>query len=165
MNGEEDIYQAVHEGNLDAIRRILDNNPEEAHGNPSEPPIAIAVYAGNLEALKILCEYGADINAKEGRGESMLHIAARANAPDIVRFLHARGLDLNAVDDFGFTPVWVACFGPGGGTLGFESLDALLELGADASFRDRNGMTPLQYVRQIGNVWIEEILLRHGVTE
>jgi hypothetical protein len=75
----------------------------------------------------------------------------------------ARRRHLNAVDEFGFTPVWAGAFGAD--FTGYPAIEALLDLGANVNSRDNNGLTPLGYARQLGNPWLIEILERYGGTE
>ncbi len=64
-----------------------------------------------LEAVKVLLDLGADVNAVDNNGETAMHAAAYKNLPKVVKFLAANGarIDLwNRPDKFGWTPLVIA---------------------------------------------------------
>ncbi|OXE98187.1 ankyrin repeat protein [Flavobacterium araucananum] len=65
-------------------------------------PLTVAVSKGDLDFVKKLVEYGADVNE---RSEDLtpLMIAARYNKVDILNFLIANGANVSAKNEKGFT--------------------------------------------------------------
>ena len=64
-----------------------------------------------LEAVQVLLELGADINAVDRNGETAMHAAAYKNLPQVVKFLAAKGAKAdvwNRDDKFGWTPLAIA---------------------------------------------------------
>ena len=64
-----------------------------------------------LEAIQVLLDLGADINAIDNNGETAMHAAAYKNLPQVVRFLatHGAKIDIwNKNDKFGWTPLAIA---------------------------------------------------------
>jgi ankyrin repeat protein len=61
-----------------------------------------------LEAAQLLVELGADVNAVGENGYTALHGAAYVGADDIARFLVKNGAGLEAMDNFGQTPLSIA---------------------------------------------------------
>ena len=76
-----------------------------------------------IESLGLLLKAGGDINAKDSRGLSPLHEAARWGWNDVVRFLVENGADLNAKDNRGNTPVDSALGKAGGNSRGGQRID------------------------------------------
>ena len=77
----------------------------------------------SIESLKLLLKAGGDINAKDSRGLSPLHEAARWGWNDVVTFLVENGADLNAKDSRGNTPVDSALGKAGGNSRGGQRID------------------------------------------
>lgn len=76
-------------------------NPLEEAGTESEA----------LEAVKVLLDLGADINAVDNKGDTAMHGAAYGNFPTIVQLLAERGADVNIwkrPDTEGRTPLFIA---------------------------------------------------------
>ena len=58
-----------------------------------------------LWMTKIVVKTRANINAKDGNGCALLHIALRGNAPKAVKILIEAGANLDAIDKYGNTPI------------------------------------------------------------
>lgn len=64
-----------------------------------------------LAAVQLALELGADINAVDDNGETVMHSAAYKNLPKVVEFLAANGADIEVWNDpnrFGWTPLAIA---------------------------------------------------------
>ncbi len=65
----------------------------------------MAAYAGNMEAVKLLVELGADVNALGDMHYTPLHYAARKGHDDVYDYLIANGAATDIVSQFGTTPL------------------------------------------------------------
>jgi hypothetical protein len=64
-----------------------------------------------LEALQVALDLGADVNAVDTNGETVVHAAAYKNLPHVVKFLASRGARIalwNRPNKFGWTPLAIA---------------------------------------------------------
>jgi ankyrin repeat protein len=86
---------------LMAAAGLATRSPGEDAGTESEV----------VEALQVLLDLGADINAVDNNGETVMHAAAYKNLPRAVKFLASRGAKIgvwNRDDKFGWTPLAIA---------------------------------------------------------
>ena len=86
---------------LMAAAGLATRSPGEDAGTESEV----------LEAVQVLLDLGADVNAVDNNGETAMHAAAYKNLPKVVRFLAAKGARIdvwNNNDKFGWTPLAIA---------------------------------------------------------
>jgi hypothetical protein len=71
------------------------------------PPFREVSNRNPLDAMQVLIDAGANVNAKTPAGDSALHIAAFAGKLDVVRLLAKNGADLNQKDGAGLTALQV----------------------------------------------------------
>ena len=111
-------------------------------------PIRIAVGTSNLAAFKVLADAGADLTVKDD-GYSLLHRAAQFKKTDdsleIIKLLLAKGVDINAVTDKGWTPLMLLLSLSESTDADYaqtvEALKIMLDAGADASLVTDKGKT------------------------
>ncbi|XP_034043321.1 protein phosphatase 1 regulatory subunit 27b [Thalassophryne amazonica] len=63
-----------------------------------------AILTGNLECVKLLVKYGADINQRDEEGWTPIHMACSDGFPHIARYLLSLGADCEAENDCGEKP-------------------------------------------------------------
>ncbi len=96
--GATPMYLASIRGSALMLDRLLKAgaNPNET-GPQGETPLMLASRAGNLDAMKVLLEHKADVNAKEElRGTTPLMWASSESHPEAVKLLIEHGADVNA---------------------------------------------------------------------
>lgn len=153
-----------------------------------DPPVIEAVQSGELSDLRAALRKGADVNARNGFGESALAFALYDR--EMLKTLVGAGAQLNVQDDFGVTPLMRAAVTRDASTLrllvrwgadvhirdlngrqalmfaaldgNFETIKALVALGADVSAADYDGYTVLDYAAQNGNDEATTWLQRRG---
>jgi hypothetical protein len=103
------------------MEAILGDDLEEAEGILIESPHLLserdfneatalhhAASAGNVQALRLLIDLGADINAKNISESTPLHFAAAHNHPKTISLLMEHGAELNVKNDAEYTPLDIA---------------------------------------------------------
>jgi ankyrin repeat protein len=131
------------------LRAGLPPNPED---KSAYPPLAVAT---NLEAVRALLAAGADVNARDNQGESVLMNQLR-NRESTALLLLDWGADPNARDSEDQSPLMIAS--QNGYT---EVVRKLLALHADPRATDRHGMPVIAFTNDSD---IRRMLTRAGAT-
>jgi ankyrin repeat protein len=124
----------------------------------AQPPVCLAAYKGNKQAVKMLLSRGADVNACDTLGSPLLHIAVQRVDPSMVKtLLRHRCLDVNKTsqDKFGLTALHEASRD---GRLSMVNL-LLSKEDIDINVRDVNGRTPLWWAARNNHPFIAKRLL------
>jgi len=66
--------------------------------NANSNALAMEAHMGHADTVRHLIEKGADVNARDDIGMTVLMHAAYSRNADVVRFLIEKGADVNAVD-------------------------------------------------------------------
>ena len=120
-------------------------------------PLHKAVSVGNYNIVNLLIKKGADISAKNGRGETVLHIASKKGDKDILSALLKNNPNLEAEENNGRTPLHFAIKGGD-----VEIVDLLIRSGSNIESSDKYGDTPLHIAVTNGNLDIVDLLLNNG---
>jgi len=113
-----------------------------------DSPLSEAITFGRTDIVRALIRAGAKTDLVERTGVNLLHWATITNRAEVIPELARAGVDINAVDDAGFTPLMYAATIDFGDT---ATLSALLTAGADRTIRNASGRTPLQQARRFGH--------------
>ena len=110
--------------------------------------------------MQTLLERGVDIATLDGGDGHTLLMSAVSPAylnVDMVKFLLARGADVNAQDDSGSSPLLIAA-----GSGSAEAVEVLLQAGASPNTADKRGTSPLISAAGRGDVAVVTRLLAGG---
>ncbi|XP_044728737.1 ankyrin repeat domain-containing protein 49 [Chrysoperla carnea] len=105
-----EILWAAENDELDTLRTLLqkDRTLVNVRDKDGYTPLHRACYSGNLKAIDILLEYGADIAAQTDMGWQPLHSACKWNHAECALRLLQHGADVNAKSEGGQTPLHIA---------------------------------------------------------
>jgi len=157
-------------GNLELVKLLFEHgakcDPQEDADKPNNL-LRIACDAprerGNFEIIKFLVEEkGYDITQKTKDEETMLHFYMFRTPSKEIKISHIRyflenGIDVNAKNNFGNTPLHWACT-----KRNFELIKFLVSQGADVNAKGQLDNTPLTYVSDNDytnrNDWIKYLI-------
>ena len=177
------LYLASQQGHGTVIHALVKAGGDVKAGTPNgTTPLMVAAASGEVEAVRVLLDNGADANAKDGvRGQTPLMYAAASNRPAVIELLASKGADLkvtNKVSDLANLSRESAGFGgnpgvPAGGPAAAGGAGASTARRAPMPGVDRNyslnelivaqgGLTPLLYAARQGYRESTEALLKAG---
>jgi ankyrin repeat protein/outer membrane lipoprotein-sorting protein len=128
--------------------------------NNGHTPLMEEADQGHLNAVRILLDRGAAINAKANDDDTALMMAVSNNRADVVKLLLDRGADMGDMD--GHTLLLLAIYGSDYNKPNGDVVKLLLERGAHVNVTDEHGETPLLLAAKYGNAEIIESLIAHG---
>ena len=169
------VYQAARDGTADLSDLLKRLNTDERKtaletktkdGDLITTPLIIAARNGNLDSVKILLRFKADIEArgtlkfKDGEvvdGCTPLWAAAASGHLDVVKLVLERNAEVDSRTLKDSTPLRAAAYD---GRL--DIVNCLVEHGADVNARTKYGNTPLTLTCGNGHMNVATYLVEHG---
>ncbi|RWS17184.1 Ankyrin repeat domain-containing protein 49-like protein [Dinothrombium tinctorium] len=104
---------AAESGDCETLRKLLRREPHLAHvvDDDGYTPLHRASYGNHCEVIKLLLDYGVNVNATTNDGWRPLHCAARWGHTGAASLLLDNGADVNAVTNGGITALHLAAGG------------------------------------------------------
>jgi len=137
-DGETPLHIAVYLKKFDCSRELArygaEANARDSYGNT---PLH---HAREKEVIEFLLSKGADINAKDNQGQTLLMSCASSGNSEMMRFLVSKKADIKTRNRAGRTPLHTAAKSRSTAIAGF-----LMTQGLDVNCRDNNGWTPLHF--------------------
>jgi len=126
-------------------------------------PFLYAGAEGLLPILKLTIDAQADTKLTNRFGGTALIPAADRGHVEIVKELLTKtDIDVNYVNNLGWTALLEAIVLGEGGASHTEIVRLLVQHGADVTIADKNGVTPLNHARQKGFAQVVKILENAG---
>ena len=94
------LYLASQQGHGKLIEALVKAGGDVKAGTPNgTTPLMVAAASGEVDAVRVLIDNGADVNAKDGvRNQTALMYAAASNRPAVIALLASKGADLKATN-------------------------------------------------------------------
>ena len=159
---------AIIQGRIKNVRKTLNkgtdvnanryNDGDCGWGSKQQTPLMVAVSCNSsISLVKLLIEHGADVNAVDEYGQTVLNAAAWLSAPEVVQELLKNGADANKAAGDGMTPlIWAVK------RENLRSVHQLLLHGGDPNMKDVDGWTALIEASNKTRPDIVELLLQNG---
>lgn len=130
----------------------------DARDNRQDTPWLVTGVTGSVAMLEALLPARPDLTLRNRYGGVSVIPASERGHVDYVRRVVQTGIDVNHVNDLGWTALLEAVILGDGGPRHQEIVRILLEAGADAGIADKDGVTALEHARAKGQDAIVRIL-------
>lgn len=156
-----EIHEAAERGDLETVKALLSEDPSLLHDNSGAEgryPLHCAIRGNRGDVARFCIEQGADVNAKDIHGASLLNYASYWGLIDIVNLLIEEGaLVKKDATPRGVTPLhWAAAQGHS------EIVKILIQKGVDVNANQFRGRTPLHMAVRSGHTDTARMLIQKG---
>lgn len=145
-DSESNLLEAAKAGDLDAVRRIVLNNPHTVNCRDLDgrhsTPLHFAAGFNRVPVVQFLLEHGAEVHAADKGGLVPLHNACSYGHYEVTELLVKHGANVNVSDLWKFTPLHEAA-----AKGKYDICKLLLKHGADPMKKNRDGATPADLVK------------------
>lgn len=124
--GVPPLQSAAERGDIATLKKLLNDGANINEVAQYGTVIAYASRNCHIEAVKLLLERGADVNASNSMKITAMHTAAAGGCNDVIRLLIDKGSDIDTISAAGYTPLSLAAYWGK-----YETIKLLLEKGAD----------------------------------
>ena len=158
--GRTPTMAATHRNQVDVVRLLIQAGADiNIRDNRMDNPFLYAGAEGLLDILKLAIDAGADTKLTNRFGGTALIPAAERGHVEIVQELLTRtDVDVNHVNDLGWTALLEAIILSNGGERHQQIVQLLVDHGADINIPDKDGVTPIKHTQMRGFTEIERIL-------
>lgn len=161
----QDLFNSIREGNIEEIKTILENNPEEINTKQGfMDPLFYSVRMGRNKAAELLISKGADMNefAANINEFSPLEFtpitdAIRTNNIEIIKFMVENGADLQVKTSLGETYLHFAAH-----LNRIELIEYFIDKGIDVNVIKNGNLTPLHIAAVDGHKELVKLLIDNG---
>lgn len=177
------IHDAAENGDLNTVKALIqkDKTLINAPDREGKTPLHYAAAKGHLHIVEWLVMHGADVNARNSSGITPMYLAKGFGKKDVVAFLEKHGGRADVVKptrqqpqkpstpapqekqklpvpQSPITPIIEAVKANN-----IEMVQTMLKTDPDLTkTTDQNGLTPLHWAAEIGNLKIAELLVENG---
>lgn len=125
-----------------------------------DTPWLVTGVTGSVEMLEALLPAGPDLTIRNRYGGISVIPASERGHVDYVRRVVQTDIDINHVNDLGWTALLEAVVLGDGGERHQEIVEILLDAGADPSIADKEGVTALEHAERKGQSEVAALLRR-----
>ena len=159
VRGRTALLVAAAADHVDVATLLVEHGADpNAMDHFHDTPWLVTGVTGSVAMGQVLLAAGADLTVRNRYGGVSVIPASERGHVDYVRWVVTTGIDVNHVNDIGWTALLEAVI-LGDGSPVFEQIVlALLAAGAHPHLADREGVTPLLHARSKGHTRLATIL-------
>ena len=152
----QDIYDACRKGNVSLIKQLSKINPDTVNtpNKSGYTPLIIAGYRNQLEAVKVLLDLGANVNAVSEDGTVLTAACYKSNTA-LVKILLERHADVNVKNNAGTTPLMFAIMAENE-----EIVKLLIENKADTQTMDNSRKSTVDFAKDCDSKVIKQLIIK-----
>lgn len=159
MNNNKKYFNAVRNGNLNEIKKFVNNNGLTAENGYAL--LCVSIKNNRKEITKFLIESGAKVNThiinkRKKLSDTPLHHAAKNGHTDIIELLLSHGANIHAKNEYGGTALQTAVYHKQ-----LAIIELLLQRGAYIDEKKNDGTTSLHTAVEGGDLNVIELLLKN----
>ena len=195
IKGNKSLHAAVLGGcSEEAFKKIIDHGADvNSTNNESVTALMVACKKGNMDAMYVLLNAGADPHIADSNGNTCMHHAIVGGcSKEVLQVIIDHGADVNSTNNDSVTALMVACkkgnvdatyallkaasnpdiadsngntcmYHAIVGSFSKEVLQAIIDQGADVNSTNKEGVTALMAACRKGNMDVIYVLLKAGV--
>lgn len=162
--GRTAILAATHGNHPETVAALIRAGADiNLRDNRRDNVFLYAGAEGLLDILKLAIEAGADTRlTNRFGGTALIPASERGHVEVVTELLTRTDVDVNHVNNLGWTALLEAIILSSGGPRHQEIVRLLIAHGADVNLADGNGVTPLQHARTRGFTEIADQLIAAG---
>lgn len=162
--GRTAVLAATHTGHADTVRALIEAGADiNIRDSRSDNVLLYAGAEGLIEIVRLAIAAGADTRlTNRYGGTALIPAAERGHVAVVEELLATSDVDVNHVNNLGWTALLEAIVLSGGGPQHQQIVGLLLAHGANVAIADKDGVTPLQHARRRGYTAIAELLEQAG---
>jgi len=152
----QDIYDACRKGNVELIKQLSKVNPDTINtpNKSGYTPLIIAGYRNQLEAVKVLLDLGANVNAISEDGTVLTAACYKSNTA-LVKILLEQHADVNVKNNAGTTPLMFAIMAENE-----EIVKLLIENKADTQTIDNSRKSAVDFAKDCDSIVIKQLIIK-----
>lgn len=161
-HGRTALLLAVLEDHVEVARVLVGCGADpDALDERSDTPFLVTGVTGSVAMLDVLLPANPDttITNRYG-GVAVIPASERGHVDYVTAVLDRTDIDVNHVNDLGWTALLEAVILGDGGAAHVAIVNCLLDHGADSTIADKEGVTPLEHAQQRGFDVLESALQR-----
>ncbi len=152
----QDIYEACRKGNVEVIKQLSTVNPDTINtpNKSGYTPLIIAGYRNQLEAVKVLLDLGANVNAISEDGTVLTAACYKSNTA-LVKILLEQHADVNVKNNAGTTPLMFAIMAENE-----EIVKLLMDNKADTQTIDNSRKSAVDFAKDCDSEVIKQLIIK-----